>query len=326
MSNISSSSVVYWALNNYGVTIFDIIVNIIVLTIASWIITLNVIVLKVLHDKNNKEPSEYFIINLSVADLLTGVYLVYNTLYNLVNFQNLVECLIRFGLGMGFSMVSIWQLVALSMDRYFKIIYPYRYADRCNKVSMIMVSVITWLLTMMIGLLPAFGWQHPQPSQYTCGFMKILTIGYFQLLLVVYLGPFFVLLIIYLRIFKEAHRHAVVINSTAPKAQTNNTNHSLKTVFIVVGTYILCWAPMGIVVILHVEDALEGYTLLEKGNLIVYATAFAYTNSLLNPIIYAIKIPRIRNRFRGIFCRPRRQSRAPSNSAPTDIITVTPID
>ncbi|ESP05290.1 hypothetical protein LOTGIDRAFT_152121 [Lottia gigantea] len=308
MSNISSSSVVYWALNNYGVTIFDIIVNIIVLTIASWIITLNVIVLKVLYDKENKDPSEYFIINLASADLLTGLYLIHNTVYNFSNFQNLTECLLRFGFGMSVTISSVFQLVALSMDRYFKIMKPFRYGSICNRGVTITVTIISWSLAVIIGLLPVCGWQQPLDNHNFCGLMKIITIGYFDLLVVVFLVPFFLLLVTYIRIFKEARRHATSISCSYPGSESKTTRHSLKftkTVFIVVGTYFICWVPMGTVVVLHVRGQLNHLSYIEKGNLLVYASALAFINSLLNPIIYAFKMPLIKRRFRQVFCRKR---------------------
>ncbi|KAK6179438.1 hypothetical protein SNE40_011798 [Patella caerulea] len=303
---MSNSSVVYWALNDYGVTVFDIITNVVILVIAFWIIFLNVLVLNALREHRNKEATEYYISNLSVADLLTGIYLIYNTTYNLTNFQIIFECLLRFGLLLAVSICSVFQLVALSADRCIKIVYPFRYADICNKKYVSVIITISWVLALLVGLLPLMGWRNHPETDNTCGFMRILTVGYFRLLLCLQFTPFFLLLIIYLRIFKEAHRHALSITSSEPGATNTTTKHSLKftkTVSIVAGTYLLCWAPMGTVVILHVSGYLDDYTYLEKGNFIVYSTGPAFLNSLLNPIIYALKVPFIRRRFKRIFSR-----------------------
>lgn len=49
-----------------------------------------------------------------------------------------------------------------------------------------------------------------------------------------------------------------------------------------------------------------------QGNILTYTTAFGFLNSLLNPIIYATKIPCVKQRFRNVFCckkgSQRRQS------------------
>ncbi|KAK6179437.1 hypothetical protein SNE40_011797 [Patella caerulea] len=305
---MSNSTVVYWALNGYGVTAFDLFTNLIILVVAVWIIVLNSLVLQSLREHKNKEATEYYIINLSIADCLTGVYLIYNTSYNLTNYQKISECLLRFGFGLCLCICSGMQTVALSLDRCIKIVSPFRYTDICNTRYVVIVTITTWTLSILIGLLPLMGWINPQENENTCGFMKILTIGYFQLLIVALFTPCILIVIIYLRIFKEAHRHAKSIASSG--ADSTTTSHSLKftkTVFIVAGSYLLCWSPMGIVVVLHVIGGLDDYTYVERGNLIIYATAPAYINSLLNPVIYALKVPFIRTRFNRIFCRKREE-------------------
>ena len=40
-----------------------------------------------------------------------------------------------------------------------------------------------------------------------------------------------------------------------------------------------------------------------KGDFVLYTSILLYCNSLLNPLIYAVKIPAIRTRFRRFFCR-----------------------
>lgn len=60
----------------------------------------------------------------------------------------------------------------------------------------------------------------------------------------------------------------------------------------------------GLVIMLNLAGCLSGYTVEEKGKLLYYACIPAFGNSLVNPALYALKIPAVRRRFRAVFCRP----------------------
>ena len=59
----------------------------------------------------------------------------------------------------------------------------------------------------------------------------------------------------------------------------------------------------GILVACSVTGALGDMSTARKGDFVLYTSILLYCNSLLNPLIYAVKIPAIRTRFRSIFCR-----------------------
>ena len=59
----------------------------------------------------------------------------------------------------------------------------------------------------------------------------------------------------------------------------------------------------GILVACSITGALGDMSTARKGDFLLYTSILVYCNSLLNPLIYAVKIPAIRTRFRSIFCR-----------------------
>ena len=59
----------------------------------------------------------------------------------------------------------------------------------------------------------------------------------------------------------------------------------------------------GILVACSITGALGDMSTARKGDFVLYTSILVYCNSLLNPLIYAVKIPAIRTRFRSIFCR-----------------------
>lgn len=58
---------------------------------------------------------------------------------------------------------------------------------------------------------------------------------------------------------------------------------------------------------LSLEGHLSEYSVVEKGNMLIFSIIPAFTNSLVNPIVYAVKISIVRNRFRTIFCKKSSQ-------------------
>ena len=59
----------------------------------------------------------------------------------------------------------------------------------------------------------------------------------------------------------------------------------------------------GILVACSITGALGDMSTARKGDFLLYTSILVYCNSLLNPLIYAVKIPAIRTRFRRFFCR-----------------------
>nr|KAG5708520.1 hypothetical protein BaRGS_032941 [Batillaria attramentaria] len=312
----SKSGVVYWALNDYGVTAFDIAICVIMVTLASWIVTLNALVLdtlvRVKGANGTREPADWLVSSLSLADLVTGLFLVYNTAYNMINFQIRTECLLRLAIIHATLYSSVLHLCLLTGDRYLKIVSPYRYNTACNSTSVIVFIALTWVVSLLLALIPALGWnldssEDTGPAGETlpvCSYFGLHPPDYLRLVVSIFFVPFVVMIFLYAHIFKVANRHARVI--AAQEGGKTRERHSwkyTKTVVIVMGLYFFCWLPVGLVIILHVQGYLGDYTLVEKGTMVLYASVPAYANSIINPIIYAIKVSEVRARFRAIFCR-----------------------
>ncbi|XP_035824603.1 5-hydroxytryptamine receptor 4-like [Aplysia californica] len=251
---------------------------------------------------------------------MTGIFLFYNTTYNMSNFQIYKECLARYGLLVFLIVSSVLHLVFLSLDRYFKIVLPYRYGEWFTVKSMALVSAFIWFLSLVFAILPLTGWNttpwevppdlskpDEEDDVLLCSFFGVLHQDYLKFLVIIFWIPFFFMGIFYAHIFKIAHRHARLIAAQeggGPGASSKD-RHSwkyTKTVVIIMGVYFLCWVPCGIVIIMFLRGHLNEWTLIEQGTLLLYTSSTAYVNSLVNPIIYAFKISSVRRRFLQVFC------------------------
>jgi hypothetical protein len=59
----------------------------------------------------------------------------------------------------------------------------------------------------------------------------------------------------------------------------------------------------GIFIALHVNGRLDEMIVTDKSNILAYCAVLPFIASLLNPIVYSIKIAAVRVRFRSVFCR-----------------------
>ncbi|XP_067667511.1 G-protein coupled receptor 12-like [Haliotis asinina] len=112
----------------------------------------------------SREPADIFVCSLSVADTLGGFFLLYNTTYNLINYQLYYECAFRMGLVQILGLASVYHMAALTVDRYVKIAHPYHYPTACNRMFVFAVCIVIWSISTIIGLLPLFGWKNEQKS------------------------------------------------------------------------------------------------------------------------------------------------------------------
>lgn len=69
---------------------------------------------------------------------------------------------------------------------------------------------------------------------------------------------------------------------------------------------------------MSVTGALDEMSSARKGDLMLYTATLVYCNSLINPAIYALKIPAIRARYRAIFCRCRKTTGQNSTASAVD--------
>ncbi|XP_067667624.1 G-protein coupled receptor 12-like [Haliotis asinina] len=249
MSNTTdgSSFILFWTFNDKKITLVTFIVNIVMFIIGFLAVSLNAIVLDTLVKKRNLEPTDLVMCHLAVTDMLTGVLTIHSVVYNIIYYQNDFECLVRIGAVFIFLSGSVYHLTLLTVDRFVKIVFPYRYQDVMTRKSVSIMSATIWIFSVNLGLLPSYGWRdYPPPSEPPCSFLGVLHTGFLRFALVVFLFPVFVIAILYSKIFLVARRHARAI--AAMDATVGNDSKSMKftkTVVILIGTYLVSFLPMG---------------------------------------------------------------------------------
>ncbi|KAJ3589152.1 hypothetical protein NHX12_010000 [Muraenolepis orangiensis] len=125
------------------------------------------VILSVVCNRHLRIPTNYFIINLAIADLLLGttVLPVSATLEVLDHWVfGRIFCDIWAAVDVLCCTASIMSLCAISIDRYIGVSYPLQYPMIVTKKRALLAMLGVWVLAIIISIGPLLGWKQP-PSQ-----------------------------------------------------------------------------------------------------------------------------------------------------------------
>nr|XP_055033025.1 galanin receptor 2a [Misgurnus anguillicaudatus] len=267
----------------------------------------NCLVLAVLirNGQMNTKTTNLFILNLGLADLCFIVFCVplQATIYTMDEwvFGPFVCKAMHFIIYLTMY-ASIFTLAAVSLDRYLAIRYPLRSREmRTPRNALTSISLV-WALSLFFSspylsyyqqmdldgatlCIPAWNIQHHRA-------MDVCTFVFGYLIPVLILGITYARTIRYLWTSVDPMQNL----SESRKAKRKVT----KMIIIVAVLFCLCWLPHHLVILCM----WFGYFPLNHTTYVlrILSHLVAYTNSCLNPIVYALVSKHFRKGFRKVFC------------------------
>uniref|UniRef100_A0A3B5BJV8 G-protein coupled receptors family 1 profile domain-containing protein n=1 Tax=Stegastes partitus TaxID=144197 RepID=A0A3B5BJV8_9TELE len=238
------------------------------------------VIISIAYFKQLHTPTNYLILSLAVLDLIIGAVIfplnmTYTSSTCLAHIT--LQCLIRNTIDFMASLMSILNLCCIAVDRYYAVCHPLLYKTKITLNSAVTMTLSCWGSSVLGGLL-YFGLGITNDSCYDLCFKLLLILSGFTFYI-----PTAVLLCIYARIFVVAQKQARSIQNAASQFGATDRkmeNKATKTLAIVLGIYILCWAPL---LVSYPLNDLSRFVL----NLIEPFNWFALCNSMFNPFIYA---------------------------------------
>ena len=221
------------------------------------------------------------LLNLAVADLLVGfteilvvttfvlprhimVFQVHDTPANIAR---LLEAL--------FSSASVFFLVLIAVERAFAVLWPLRHRVTSTKAYIYSVGV-AWLTGVTLGAMHLLVlYDLMQHKYYMIVYGSIIGIS-----LAVVCG-------LYLLIRTRLSHRSNAFDATRNKQIAKQKSKLSKTLFIVVAGSVMLWVPSLVIYFVHCDHQ----ELFPAKSLIYMATMLHLTNSLLNPIIYSLRLP-----------------------------------
>ncbi|XP_068752793.1 adenosine receptor A2a-like [Montipora capricornis] len=108
-------------------------------------------------NKDLRSPFNYFVANLSFADLIVGVVTApLATGFHIREGLRMVNDRFNDSMRMTFFIpctASLFNLTALALDRYVAITYPLIYRTKLNPTRAFLVSLVVWILSILISML-----------------------------------------------------------------------------------------------------------------------------------------------------------------------------
>ncbi|XP_071496408.1 alpha-1A adrenergic receptor-like [Diadema antillarum] len=308
-----------------------VIVSILTLTcIIVMSIVGNVLVLVAIYrEQNLRNKTSVFIANLAVVDLVNAIVCISTFLVSCILDEWIfgdVYCTI---IGLLTSLVclsSINTLGAIALDRYFAIMYPFRYAELMSPRRIAAIIAWIWIQSIVFSLGPIFGWSRFMyiESEYMCATDWSDNVIYTGLVLGINSGiPVTIMAYSYAHILRvaSAHRRRVKLQqlnenivtghnaSESTQARMNrktmlalarrarqirNDAKAATTLFIVMGTFLLCWFPQTVTMTCKVIPACAVF----PETFYLVSTWFAMLNSACNPFIYGTTNRQFREAFK----------------------------
>ncbi|CAG9089347.1 unnamed protein product [Plutella xylostella] len=230
--------------------------------------------------------SNQFVLNLAVSDLMVGLTLPYHMIFYLDEDFGKIKysCLMRFILIVLACLASIYNIIAIAVDRYVAIVHPLHYSRYMTKVITRLLMSTTWSVAMCISLIPIF-WNNWHEG-IACEMNMVIPKDYTTSIL----APMFsliwmVMFILYWRIWREATCHARRMRANTCCPTGANDWKSIQVVLLVLGSFSLCWMPFVVVA------CAQTFPVFHLHSPIAYrlTSSLAMCNSGINPLIYAWK-------------------------------------
>ena len=250
------------------------------------------------------------LVSLAVSDLIVAVVTIplYAAFYlNPELLHDHMACVAWFGsviLGCG---SSLFNLLAIVLDRFLAIHFPFSYTKYRSPWKVGAVLAVLWVYIVSLSLLPLLGWNYWQSGK-PCNFYATLPKAY--VILAAYFSVGICTLcssVLYGKIFTTVLKHKRTIHAQTHSVGGRMGNRWLEgevkstrltaTVFLL---FVLFWSPYFCVGPLKYSSlSQEVVEVIKNGSLVL-----AFANSLVNPVVYGLLQKKFRAAYRLLVTTP----------------------
>ncbi len=253
------------------------------------------VILSVVCNRHLRIPTNYFIINLAMADLLLSTtVLPVSATREILNYWvfGRIFCDIWAAVDVLCCTASIMSLCVISIDRYIGVRYPLQYPSIVTEKRALLAMLGVWVLAFVISIGPLLGWKEPPSEDDTvCLITEEPFYALFSSLGSFYI-PLAVILAMYCRVYIVAKRTTKNLEAGVMKEHMDSNELTLrihykgsqtqddcskghmkssltvkllkfsrekkaaKTLGVVVGMFILCWLPFFLALPIGTYDGL----------------------------------------------------------------------
>ncbi|KAM9806030.1 opioid receptor, delta 1b [Syngnathus typhle] len=258
-----------------------------------------------------KTATNIYIFNLALADALATSTLPFQSANYLMRTWPFGQLLCKLVIAIDYynMFTSIFTLTMMSVDRYVAVCHPVKALDFRTPAKAKIINIAIWILSSIIAV-PVMIMAvtkvtdkgsvdcriiFPKPEWYWDTVTKICVFIF------AFLVPVFVITVCYGLMILRLKSVRLLSGS---KEKDRNLRRITRMVLVVVAAFIICWTPI------HIFIIVKTMVNINHNNLLVMASwhlciALGYTNSSLNPVLYAFLDENFKRCFRD-FCLPYR--------------------
>ncbi|XP_013783951.1 growth hormone secretagogue receptor type 1-like [Limulus polyphemus] len=287
--------------------------------------------------KDLRNSTNFFLINLSIADLLVLLVCMPTVLIELHSKPEVwllgegmcksvpfVELTVAHG--------SILTILAISFERYYAICKPLKAGYKCTKMRALVIIVVVWVVSILITS-PILAIAEYTYVEYVDGSTVPVCLTlvqtfwqrlYFISIIAIFFGiPFFILVTVYSFIAKHLMIDGGVVSSNTEQSQAKARRQVVMMLVAVVLSFFLCLLPFRVFTLwIIVADPTDVQKLGMEVyyNLLYFCRLMLYTNSAINPILYNLISSKFRDAFlRSLGCRKSRRLLRQVTFTPTSL-------
>jgi len=223
------------------------------------------------------------VVSLAVADILVGVTSI-PIWISMLLYSSGDDTLqgVYYVLDLFAGTCSILHLVTISLERFFAVVYPIRHRNTSAKVYYLSLVVVWVIPAAACGSALKLRVENRQVN------MLFLFIQFFVI-------PLLVILFTYARIWHAAS-HRIQPGQDSSRTMKRDMRIAI-TIALVIGFFVIAWLPFFIVQLLLVF-CMKCQPGIFSTELLLFLKFMHYSNSAVNPIVYAVKIPEFRRAFK----------------------------
>lgn len=260
-------------------------------------------------------PTNVFIASLATADMLVGLVAAPLAAVSFLGWpHDFLGCVFTNSIIVAFTQVSIFNLLAVAIERFYAIKHPFSYQKNMTVRRAFGVNVMVWCIGLLFGFLPVFGWnlEDEVTEEWTCNFVTVIDreyVVYFHFMGCI-LVPLFIIMAIYFYIFlivRKQMSQIAALEVTAPNQRMSSSSSKFKkeikaakSLAIVILLFALSWIPIHV---LNSMSLLCGETCPYPYQLLLFTIVLSHANSAMNPFLYAYGNSHFKSAFKKMFCR-----------------------
>uniref|UniRef100_A0AAY4B1B0 G-protein coupled receptors family 1 profile domain-containing protein n=1 Tax=Denticeps clupeoides TaxID=299321 RepID=A0AAY4B1B0_9TELE len=254
------------------------------------------VIVSVCHFKQLHTPTNLLILSLAVADFLMGILVMPFQMSFTIEpcwMFGFVLCEIYKLCSMQLTVVSIFNVTLIAVDRYISLYIPFHYSNVVTLRVILTTVLCTWTFSSLYSVCLLYFNRFCQSTQACpgeCFFIMNQTL-YICDLLFIFILPSATIITLYMKIFIMARKHVVairaVIQPTNHQSKAPRSEHkAAKALSMVVGVFMAALLPYYISSMLTDFIDEQAFTIMVN----CFSILFCF-NSTINPVIYALFHP-----------------------------------